>query len=565
MRETLEVAWEALWTSGTPLQTICIICAVCTLGSYLSKVKIKGFTLGVAWVFFIGILFAHLGARVQVDMLRVIQDFGLIVFIYALGVQVGPGFVSSFRRHGIWLNLWGLGVIFGGTALLFVILGISGLGLAGLVGTLAGAVTNAPALAAGQQAATLALSDPAEVSRATSDMAIATAIAYPMGVVGVILVLTMLKKIFPDKASQHRTLIDRDTQHTVREYIVRNPNVVGQNISSVQGLSSAVFIVSRIFRNGEYLTPTGETVLQHGDYLLVSSEHGVVEHLSELFGHLSEKESERQWNSEDNPIVVQRLLVTKESCNGSRLCDLKVRSRFGVSITHITRSGMELVARPNLRLRMGDRLSVVGREDDIKLLAAEVGNELKPLDTPYSISIFLGITLGCLLGMIPIYIPGLAAPLSLGLAGGPIIVGILMGAYGSRFKMNTYQTTSANLMLRNIGLALFLCGMGLNSGEHFWEMLVNGPGLQWFGWGILITMIPTFLIGFIVLKWTKISYNVVFGMITGVMANPMALSLVSGKDNDDDPTVSFASVYPLGMFMRVIISQMIVGLFPALL
>lgn len=561
----MEAAWEALWTSGTPIQTILLLCAVCALGVYLGKVKIKGFTLGVTWVFFVGILFAHLGARVHADMLRVIQDFGLILFIYALGVQVGPGFVTSFRRHGLRLNLWGLALIFCGFALVFVLLEVTNLDLSGLIGTLSGATSNTPAMAAAQQTAANALTDPAEIERSTNDMAIATAITYPMGVVGTIVVMTLLKKIFPSKTHQHSTLMDKDAQHTAREYVVKNPALDGQDISSLQKMLGSHFIVSRIYRDGEYVTPTSDTHLRKGDHLMVASEQGDVERLTYLFGSLEERETELGWDNDSDPLVAQRLIVTKEECNGVKLSQLRIRSRFGVNITRITRSGMELVARPNLRLHMGDRMTAVGREKDIKKLAEVVGNELQPLDTPYLVSIFLGMALGCLLGMIPFPVPGLAAPLSLGLAGGPVIVGILMGAYGPRFKMNTYITTSANLMLRNLGLALFLGGLGLSSGQHFWEMLVNGPGLEWFAWGTMITIVPTLLVGMIVLKWTNMSYNVASGMLTGAMANPMAMSLVSSGQEDDDPTISYATVYPLAMFARVILSQLVVGLFPGLL
>lgn len=561
----MESAWEAVWTSGTPLQTIMLLCVVGALGVALGKAKINGFTLGVTWVFFVGILFAHLGARVNADMLRVIQDFGLILFIYALGVQVGPGFVSSFRRHGVRLNLWGLALIVTGFALLFVLLGVTGLNLSGLIGTLSGATTNTPAMAAAQQAATTALSDPAAIERATSDMAIATAITYPMGVVGVILTLALLKRLFPSKTTQHSTLVDKESQHTAREYIVSNPALEGSSMSHLQETLGGHFVVSRIFRDGVYITPTSETVLHHGDHLMVASELGDVDRLALLFGSVEDKKKELKWDNDSDPLVARRLVVTREACNGVTLSHLRVRSRFGVNVTRITRNGMQLYARPDLRLRMGDRITVVGSEKNIKALADEVGNELKPLDTPYVVSIFLGIALGCLLGMIPIHLPGLAAPLRLGLAGGPIIVGILMGAYGPRFKVNTYITTSANLMLRNLGLALFLGGLGLSSGQHFWEMLVDGPGLEWFAWGTLITIVPTLLIGIAALKWTNMSYNVTSGMLTGAMANPMALSLVSNGEDDDDPTISYATVYPLAMFVRVILSQLVVGLFPALL
>lgn len=561
----MTAAWEALWTSGTPIQTILLLCVVCALGVYLGKVKVKGFTLGVTWVFFVGILFAHFGARVNADMLRVIQDFGLILFIYVLGVQVGPGFVSSFRRHGVWLNLWGLALIAGGFALLFILLELTDLDLSGLIGTLSGAATNTPAMAAAQQAASTALSDAADISRSTSDMAIATAITYPMGVVGVILVLMLLKRLFPSKTGQHSTLVDRESQHTAREYVVMNPALDGQDINSLQGMLGSHFIVSRIYRDGEYVTPTSDTLLRKGDHLMVASEQGDVERLTYLFGSVEELGEELGWDNDRDPLVVQRLIVTKEQCNGVKLSQLRIRSRFGVNITRITRNGMQLVARPNLRIHMGDRMTAVGREKDIKQLAEVVGNELQPLDTPYIVSIFIGIALGCLLGMIPFHVPGLAAPLSLGLAGGPIIVGILMGAYGPRFKMNTYITTSANLMLRNLGLALFLGGLGLSSGQHFWEMLVNGPGLEWFGWGTVMTIVPTLIIGLIVLKWSNMSYNVASGMLTGAMANPMAMSLVSSEQEDDDPTISYATVYPLAMFARVILSQLVVGLFPGLL
>lgn len=547
-------AFLDFWTSASLIQALIIIFITSGIGLFLGKQKIGKFSLGGAGVFFFGILLAHFGVKIQPEMLQFCQNFGLILFVYALGVQVGPSFVSSLRSNGIVLNAWSLGLILLGL-LSVIIMSISHVdNISNLMGVLSGAVTNTPSLAAAQQGVEIVNANSPTLKHELSEMALATAITYPIGVVGVILVLELLKVFYPAK-SKLREKPTNEEQHFVGEYLVINEGVVGRTISEVNKLFSSDFTISRIFREGKVFQPISDTKLMINDLLRVVSEESDVEQLVTIFGKQNPTRDDIEWDTKNTELVQKRLLVSKAEFNGHTLASLRLRNKYGVTITRVNRAEIDLVPHPNLRLQIGDRLTVVGPINGIEALTEKIGNQLKPLDTPYLVSIFLGITLGCILGSIPILIPGLNTPIKLGLAGGPIIVGILMGAYGPRLKMATYITHSANLMLRTMGITLYLACLGLSAGGEFISTIVEGAGLTWLLIGAGITIIPTLLIGVIAMKYSKLSYGTIGGLLCGSMANPIALDYLNDQFDDDTPTVSYATVYPVGMFLRVILAQ----------
>lgn len=550
-------AFGALWTSQTMVQTLMLICLVSGIGLYLGKLKISKFSLGSACVFFVGIFAAHFGAKVNTEMLHFAQNFGLILFVYALGVQVGPGFVASFRRKGLALNAWGLGLVLFSTLSVIVLYLMTDIGIERLMGILSGAVTNTPALGAAQQAVSQS-SLSSDVTLVLSDMALATAITYPFGVIGVILVLEILRKLFPHKD----VLVEGDEpHHFVGEYYVRNPEIVGKTVAQIHEMYHVDFVISRLWRKGKVSQPSSDTTLNMEDHLIVVSDEADAPGITALFGGRATETEQVDWESDtDLRLVSRRLLVTKSEFNGVKLASLRLRNRYGINVTRINRAEIDLVPTPTLRLQIGDRLTVVGRSEDIDRLAKRIGDQLKPLDTPYLISIFLGIFLGCALGSIPIALPGLSNGIKLGIAGGPIIVGILMGAYGARLRLNTYITQSANLMVRSMGIVIYLACLGISSGADFFTTLTSGPGLKWLAWGGVLTVIPTFIIGLLALRYTSYSYGAVGGFLCGTMANPIALDYLNNQAKDDVPTVSYASVYPMAMFMRVIIAQLVVSI-----
>lgn len=559
--------WEAIrafWVEGSLVQTITVICFTCGIGLWLGKLRIGAVSLGGVCVFFLGIMMAHFGVRLNEPMLIFAQNFGLVLFIYALGVQVGPGFVATFRTHGLSLNLWSLGLILAGT-LAAVVLVLVGYDTAGnVIGVLSGAVTNTPALGAAQQALLSAHGSNSATHEAMNAMALATAITYPIGTVGVFVVLELLRIIFPRRAKQKAT--EEPNEHHIAEYYLVNEGIVGHTLEEVHKTFPQDYVISRIYRDNDLITPTTDTTFRYGDHLLVVCKTDSVEILEHIFGQLVEQEEKRtDWysiESSDN-LVSKRIIISKAGINGRSLRDLRLRNRYGINITRINRAELDLVPTPDLILQLGDRITAVGPEDKVDLLAKELGDQLKPLDTPYLVSIFIGMGLGLLLGAIPITLPGMNAPIRLGIAGGPIIMGILMGAYGVRFRLNTYITHSANLMLRTLGITLYLGGLGLSSGADFFGMLTEGPGLSWLGVGAALTIIPSFLVGLLALLMTGQTFSTIAGWICGAMANPIALDYMTDRLEDDTPTVSYASVYPMGMFLRVIIAQLLVTILSA--
>lgn len=544
----------------TMVQAVIIISLVSALGLYLGRIKIFGISLGITFVFFAGILAGHLGIVVNKDMLYFAQSFGLILFVYALGLQVGPGFFSSLKKGGVAMNMMGLGVILLGLIMTVGLHWVTGVSLSNMVGLLCGAVTNTPALGAAQQA--LLQIDPAN-TKGVTDMALACAVAYPLGVVGVILAIIILRALFADK-KQKDLKEQRDTTTYVAEFHVSNPAIYEKSIKDVMKLTDKHFVISRVWRNGKVSIPTSDTLLHEHDHLLIISVKSDVENIKVLFGeqeNVDWNKADIDWNAIDSQLISRRIAVTRNRVNGVKLGSLRLRNLYGINITRVNRAGIDLLASPDLRLQIGDRLTIVGEANSVNTVGKILGDEIKRLNNPNLLAVFIGISLGMQLGALPITLPGMSTPVKLGIAGGPIIVGILMGAFGPRFHLTTYTTMSANLMLRQLGIIIYLAGLGIDSGVHFFETVFRAEGLLWIGLGFLLTIVPVLIVGFIASQFFKLDYAHNVGMLCGSMANPMALSYANTTVDGDEPSVSYATVYPLSMFIRVISAQLVLMLF----
>ena len=544
----------------TMVQAVIIISLVSALGLYLGRIKIFGISLGITFVFFAGILAGHLGIVVNKDMLYFAQSFGLILFVYALGLQVGPGFFSSLKKGGVAMNMMGLGVILLGLIMTVGLHWVTGVSLSNMVGLLCGAVTNTPALGAAQQA--LLQIDPTN-TKGVTDMALACAVAYPLGVVGVILAIIILRALFADK-KQKDLKEQRDTTTYVAEFHVSNPAIYEKSIKDVMKLTDKHFVISRVWRNGKVSIPTSDTLLHEHDHLLIISVKSDVENIKVLFGeqeNVDWNKADIDWNAIDSQLISRRIAVTRNRVNGVKLGSLRLRNLYGINITRVNRAGIDLLASPDLRLQIGDRLTIVGEANSVNTVGKILGDEIKRLNNPNLLAVFIGISLGMLLGALPITLPGMSTPVKLGIAGGPIIIGILMGAFGPRFHLTTYTTMSANLMLRQLGIIIYLAGLGIDSGAHFFETVFRTEGLLWIGLGFLLTIVPVLIVGFIASQFFKLDYAHNVGMLCGSMANPMALNYANTTVDGDEPSVSYATVYPLSMFIRVISAQLVLMLF----
>lgn len=541
----------------TLVQAIVVICIVSALGTYLGRIKFFGVSLGVTFVFFVGILAGHLGIEVNKDMLSFAQNFGLIIFVYTLGLQVGPGFFSSLKKGGILLNSIGLAVVFLGLVLALILHWTTSVSLPDMMGLLCGAVTNTPALGAAQQA--LQQVDPTN-TRGVTNMALACAVTYPLGVVGVILAIVILKSIFLKK-KESKNINDNDKQTYAAEFQVCNPAIYHKSIKEVMSLTDKHFVISRVWRNGKVSIPTSDTTLEEHDHLLVISVKSDVGNIKVLFGEQEAKDWNKEdidWNAIDSQLISRRILVTRNRFNGVKLGSLRLRNLYGINITRINRAGIDLLASPDLRLQVGDRLTIVGEANAVENVSKLLGDEVKRLRRPNLLAIFVGLTCGVVLGSIPIAIPGLETPIKLGLAGGPIVVGILMGAFGPRLHLTTYTTQSAGMMVRQMGIVFYLAGLGLDSGAHFFETVFRAEGLLWIGLGFLLTIGPVLIVGYITSQFLHINYAKNVGMLCGSMANPMALSYANTTVDGDEPSVAYATVYPLSMFVRVISAQLVI-------
>ena len=521
----------------------------------LGKVKITGISLGVTWILFVGIVFGHFNLSLNEHLLHFLKEFGLILFVYSIGLQVGPGFFSAFKKGGFTLNMLAITSVSLSVVIAIVLYLVTDTPITTMVGILSGAVTNTPGLGAAQQAN----SDINGID--APEIAMGYAVAYPLGVIGTILVLQSLKYILKINATTEEAEAEKGLGH-LQELTVHpasleiiNKAIDNKAIKDIQPLVNRKFVISRIRHQGEKQElVNSETILHIGDQILVISNPKDIEAITVFFG----KQIDVKWENENTNLVSRRILITKPELNGKTLSQLRIRRNFGASITRINRSGVDLVAAPNLQLQMGDRVTVVGSELAVSHAEKILGNSLKRLNHPNLIPIFIGIALGCVLGSIPFMLPGIPQPLKLGLAGGPLIVSILISRFGPHYKLITYTTMSANLMVREIGISLFLACVGLGAGKGFIETIVNEGGYVWIGYGAIITIFPLLVTGLIGRYGCKLNYYTLIGILSGSNTNPPALAYSNDQTSCDAPAVGYATVYPLAMFLRVLSAQLLI-------
>jgi putative transport protein len=531
--------------------TILVFALVIVAGISLEKIKIKGISLGVTWILFAGIAFSHFGMRVDPEILHVFQEFGLILFVFSVGLQVGPGFFSSFKKGGVTLNLLALGVVLLGVAVTYVIYLCTGIPISTMVGIMSGAVTNTPGLGAAQQ------TNIDMTGAVNPDIATGYAMAYPLGVIGIILTIAALKYIFKINYKREEESFNASDSPQAETCIltlrVMNPALSGMKVGDIHDMIQRNFVISRIHRtDGSIEMVNSGTELYADEEVLVTTSKSAVPAITAFIG----KEVKREWNQIDSKFISRRILVTKPEPNGQTLSQLRLQS-FGVSITRVNRSGIDLIANPGLELQFGDRVMVVGTEQAIAEVEKKLGNSLKRLNHPNIFPLFVGIAIGVLFGSIPFTFQNISNPIKLGLAGGPLIVAILISRFGPKYKLVTYTTMSANLMLREIGIALFLACVGLRTGETFIATIVGG-GYQWVAYGILITIIPILTVGIIGRKFLKLNYFTLSGLIAGSTTDPPALAYSNEVAGNDIPAISYATVYPLTMFLRVLCAQLMI-------
>ena len=545
-----------LWGGGVA-HSVLILSLVIAFGIILAKIKIAGISLGVTWILFVGIVFGHFNLSLDEHLLHFLKEFGLILFVYSIGLQVGPGFFSAFKKGGFTLNMLAMTTIFLSVVITVILHFATGVPITTMVGILSGAVTNTPGLGAAQQAN----SDLNGID--APEIAMGYAVAYPLGVVGAILSLLALKYILNINTTKEEADAEKGLGHlqelTVRPVtlVIKNEAINGKAIKDIRPLVNRNFVISRIrYHEGNKETElvNSGTILHLDDEILIISNPIDIEAITVFFG----KQVEVEWEQVSKNLISRRILITKPELNGKTLSQLKIRNNFGANITRINRSGVDLVAAPSLQLQMGDRVTVVGSELAVGHAEKVLGNSMKRLNHPNLIPIFIGIALGCILGSIPFMFPGIPPPVKLGLAGGPLIVSILISRFGPQYKMITYTTMSANLMVREIGISLFLACVGLGAGKGFIETVVNEGGYVWVGYGAIITVIPLLITGLIGRYGCKLNYYTLIGVLSGANTNPPALAYSNDLTSCDAPAVGYATVYPLAMFLRVLTAQLLI-------
>ena len=550
-----------LWGEGIG-HSILLLSFVIAAGIQLGKIKVFGVSLGITLVLFVGIILGHFGFTINHNVIHFFKEFGLILFVYSVGMQVGPGFFSSFKQGGITLNMLACGIVFLGVATAIILHYVTGVPMPTMVGILSGAVTNTPGLGAAQQA----YSDMHGV--ADNTIALGYAVAYPLGVIGIILSIILIRYIFRvsfDKENEQ--LNSEDASHTNEakpiSLVVKNPAIFNKTVAGLSNLlEHRDFVISRIWRDSDKQIEiaSANTVLQENDKVFVITTEADAETIKAFIGEEIDMER-KQWIRMESQFINRRILITKPELNGKRLGQLKLRKLYGINITRITRAGVDLVAKPGLTLQVGDRVNVVGTETAISNVEKVLGNSMKRLNEPNLITIFVGIALGIILGSIPITFPGIPQPVKLGLAGGPLIVAILISRFGYHYKLITYTTQSANLMLREIGITLFLACVGISAGDGFVDTIVNNGGFAWIGYGFIITFVPLMIIGCIGRYFCKVNYFTLMGLIAGSTTDPPALAYSNATAGNDAPSVGYATVYPLTMFLRVLTAQLLILFF----
>ncbi|MBR1574899.1 MAG: putative transporter [Bacteroidales bacterium] len=544
--------------------SILLFAVVIASGLWFGRFKIKGVSIGSTWILFLGILLSHFGFRADPTVLAFMKDFGLILFVFCIGLQVGPGFFHSFRASGIKLNLLAVGMVVLAILTTLVIHWVTGEELGTMVGVMSGAVTNTPGLGAAQQTLANILTAqgaaPEVAALNASSLASSYAIAYPLGVLGVIAVLILLRPLLKVDLQKEKAQLEEEddlaaSQARRMHCEVENPAIFGKTLSEVKKGLADSFVVTRLMRGEQIFIPHKDTTLQQGDKVLIVTSQSHVDAIRIIFGeevplHLSD------WKEHEMRLVSKRLTVSRRKVNGKTLRELNFHAKFGVQVSRILRTGLEIVAKPNIILQTGDILQVLGPEDGIKRVEHAVGNNPDSLSRPNLVFIFFGIALGVLFGSVPIHFPGIPQPVKLGLAGGPLIIAIILGAFGPKWKISTYTTVSANMMLREIGISFFLAAVGLGAGETFVSSLLAG-GYWWILYGFLITVIPCLLTALIA-RLLKVNFYQICGLIAGGMTSPASLAYAQDAYGSDHISVNYATVYPLTMFLRVLAAQMMI-------
>lgn len=548
---------------------------VIAIGIILGRMKIggkkNGISLGVTFVLFAGIVAGHFGFTGTTNVLTFIQDFGLILFVYCIGLQVGPGFVSSFKEGGVKMNMIAIGIVLLNVicciSLYYLVFyksdaapGVNNINLSMMVGVLCGAITNTPGLGAATEAVTSVAANGGYGNAGAPIIANGYACAYPLGVVGIILATIAIRFLTGTSLKKEQEAIEQEkaanphaTPHRMT-LAARNPYLLGKSILQVRQFLGRDFVCSRILQNGHVSIPNRNTILGEGDQMFITCAEADAEAIMAFIG----PEEQVEWEEQDVPMVSKHVLVTQPAVNGKTLGELHFSSVYGVNVTRIRRGDMNLFAESNLRLQIGDRLVVVGPEDAVDRIAQKMGNSVKKLDHPNLAAIFIGVFVGIIFGAIPIALPGVPTPVKLGLAGGPLCIAIAIGAYGYKFKINAYTTTSANLMLREMGLALFLASVGIKAGANFVNTVVEGDGLTYVWCGFIITVLPILIMGIVAKKILKLNYCTLMGLIAGSTTDPPALAFANQTAGNDAPAVGYSTVYPLSMFLRILTAQLIV-------
>lgn len=541
-----------LWDSSSVAHIVLLYAFVIAVGAVLGKFKIFGVSFGVTFVLFVGLLMGHFGFGCDPAVIKFVKEFGLILFVFCIGLQVGPSFFSSMKQGGVKLNSLAVGLIALNIAVAFIIYFLDGrIEFPMIVGMLCGAVTNTPGLGAANEALS-------QMGYSGDPIALAYACAYPLGVVGIIVSIVIVRCLGKvNMKKEEDELVAKSSGKSAPKFLyleLQNASLEGKLLHDIQSYLGRSFVCSRIRHDDMVSIPTKDTRVHLGDIMYIVCSDEDKEAIVAIIG----KETNIDWEKQGSPMVSRRILVTKSEINGKTLGSLNLRSLYGVNVTRVHRSGLQFYADPHLRLLVGDRVVVVGQQSDVDKVAEVLGNELKNLDSPHLVTIFLGIALGIVFGSIPILIPGMPTPLKLGLAGGPLIIAILVGSFGYKFGLVTYTTQSANMMLREVGISLFLASVGIEAGGGFVDAIVNGQGLLFVMYGILITMLPILIIGVFAKYVLKLDYFTIAGIVAGSNTNPSALAYSSSlSDRTNVPAVSYSTVYPLAMFLRILTAQIL--------
>jgi putative transport protein len=551
---------DLLFNPDSIAHIVALYAFVIAAGVLLGKIKVFGISLGVTFVLFVGILVGHFGFTGNTSILNFVQDFGLILFVFCIGLQVGPSFFSSFKKGGVAMNMIAVGIVALNIAVALVIyFALQGrVDIPMMVGVLCGAVTNTPGLGAANEALT-------QINYTGPQIAMGYACAYPLGVMGIILSMILIRLICRIDLNKEEEEIKRGEEanpHLKPFFLnleVHNEALQGKTVLQVRNFLARDFVCSRIMKSdGCVYIPTANTVLELNDKMFIVCAEDDSEAIITFIGPQIQNVDWEAQGKTDKPMVSRRILVTQSNINGKTLGELHFNSMYGVNVTRVNRSGMDLFASRQLTLQVGDRVMVVGPQDAVERVAGLLGNQLKRLDHPNIVTIFIGILCGILFGSLPFAIPGIPTPIKLGLAGGPLIISILIGRFGHKVKLVTYTTMSANLMLREVGLALFLASVGIKAGGSFVQTVVEGDGLLYVGIGFLITIIPLIIMG-IVARWRhKLNYYTLMGLIAGSNTDPPALAYANQVSSNDAPAVGYSTVYPLSMFLRILTAQLLI-------